>query len=95
MTLQLSSAENAALRRFLAACDDAESLSADEWVLDLYEIETPLSLNLVLQKDGSARVDGAAALLYDEAMDGWYMGERTEDAAIVREALVQAGALDA
>jgi len=38
-------------------------------------------------------VDGAAELLYDEAQDGWYMGQRLDSPEDVRAALEQAGAL--
>lgn len=93
MILQLTSAENAALRRFLSACEDCEMLSENEWVLDLYELPAPLSIDLLLEKDGALRIEGAALLQYDEALDGWYMGARVEDPEAVREALAAAGAL--
>ena len=66
----------------------------NEWVLDLYDIEKPVSIDMVFEKDG-LRIDGAAELLYDAEQDGWYMGGRVEDEAAVRAALTQAGALPA
>jgi hypothetical protein len=53
-----------------------------------------VSLDLVFVKGGVV-VDGAAELEYDEAQDGWYMGERLDSPEAVREALEQAGALQA
>ena len=93
MILQLTAAENAALKDFLTNCEDGEMLSENEWVLDLYDISAPLSIDLLFEKDGNVRIEGAAALLYDEEMDGWYMGARVAEADIVRSALSEAGAL--
>ena len=93
MILQLTAAENAALKNFLTNCEDAEMLSENEWVLDLYDISSPVSIDLLFEKDGSVRIEGAAALLYDEEMDGWYMGVRVEETDAVRGALSEAGAL--
>ena len=91
MRIKLNEAQEQALRAFLADNPDAEQLSAREYVVDLYDIEPPVSLDLVFVKGGIG-VDGAAELLFDEAMDGWYMGERLETPERVRAALVQAGA---
>ena len=93
MKLKLNEAQDQALRAFLSACDDAEQLSAREYVVDLYDIEKPISLDLVFVKGGVA-VDGAAELKYDEEQDGWYMGERLDTPEAVLEALREAGALD-
>lgn len=92
MRIKLNEAQEQALRAFLADNPDAEQLSAREYVVDLYDIEPPVSLDLVFVKGGIG-VDGAAELLFDEAMDGWYMGERLETPERVRAALVQAGAI--
>ena len=92
MKLKLTDAQDTALRAFLGRCEDAEMLSEREYVVDLYDIETPVSLDLVFVKGGVA-VDGAAELKYDEEQDGWYMGERLEDAGVVLALLEQAGAL--
>lgn len=92
MKLKLTAQEEAALRAFLANCEDAEGLSAREYVVDLYDLDRPVSLDLVFVKGGVA-IDGAAVLKYDEAQDGWYMGERLEQPEDVRAALEQAGAL--
>lgn len=91
MKLKLTDAQDAALRAFLDRCEDAEQLSAREYVVDLYDIARPVSLDLVFVKGGVA-VDGAAELKYDEDEDGWYMGERLEKAEDVFGALTEAGA---
>ena len=93
MRIKLNEAQTASLKAFLDACEDAEQLSAREFVVDLYDIARPVSLDMVFVKGGIG-VDGAAELKYDEAEDGWYMGERLEDADAVIEALKEAGALE-
>lgn len=92
MKLRLTDGEIAHLNAFLDACSDAERLSAREAVLDLYDIEQPVSMNFVFVKGGIG-IDGAAELLYSEEERGFYMGERIEDPALVRAALEEAGAL--
>lgn len=92
MKLKLTEGEIAALRGFLERFEDAERLSEREYVVDLYDIARPVSLDLVFIRSGVA-VDGAAELKFDEEQDGWYMGERLEDAAQVADALREAGAL--
>ncbi|MDO4865144.1 MAG: hypothetical protein Q4C10_01200 [Clostridia bacterium] len=94
MKLKLTETQLDALKAFLASCEDAEALSEREYVADLYDIERPVSLDLVFVKGGVA-VDGAAELKYDEEQDGWYMGERLETPELVLAALEQAGALGA
>ena len=92
MKIKLNDAQEKALRAFLAENPDAEQLSAREYVVDLYDIDPPVSLDLVFVKGGIG-VDGAAELLFDEALDGWYMGERLETPEQVRAALIEAGAI--
>lgn len=94
MKLKLTEAEIAHLNAFLDQCPDCERLSAREVVLDLYDNELPVSMNFVFVKGGIG-VDGAAELKYSEEDDGYYMGERIEDAQAVRAALEEAGALPA
>ena len=94
MRIKLTEEREAALRAFLERNEDAEQLSTREYVVDLYDIERPVSLDLVFVKGGVA-VDGAAELLYDEEQDGWYMGRRLEEVEEVRRALEEAGAWQA
>ena len=89
MKLKLNEAQEQALRAFLDGCEDAEKLSEREYVVDLYDIARPVSLDLLFLKDAVA-VDGAAELKYDAEQDGWYMGERIENAQEVAEALREA-----
>ena len=91
MKIKLTQAQEEALRAFLEGFEDAERLSAREYVVDLYDIPVPVSLDLVFVRGGVA-VDGAAELLYDAEQDGWYMGQRLENPDDVRAALEQAGA---
>ena len=59
MRLRLKDEELAHLKAYLEQCPDSEYLSAREVVLDLYEIERPISINFVFVKGGIG-VDGAA-----------------------------------
>lgn len=92
MKLNLSAEQEASLRAFLARSEDAEKLTEREYVLDLYDIEPPVTLDMVFVKGGIA-IDGAAVLHYDAEMDGWYMGERLETPDQVFDALTRAGAI--
>lgn len=92
MKIKLNEAQIGALKAFLEASDDAEQLSAREYVADLYDIARPVSLDMVFVKGGIG-VDGAAELKYDAEQDGWYMGDRLEDPEAVLAALKEAGAL--
>lgn len=92
MKLKLTEAQAVALKTFLEDCADAEQLSGREYVVDLYDVARPVSLDLVFVRGGVA-VDGAAELKYDAEQDGWYMGERLEEPAAVMAVLVEAGAI--
>ena len=77
------------LKAFLEACEDAEEVGKDEYTVDLYDIEPAISMNIEFTKDG---VDVLAALFleFDEEQDGWYLGEKTKDTALIEKALRQA-----
>ena len=92
MHLPLNEREMAHLRAFLDASADCEALSEREYVADLYDLEAPISLDLVFLKDG-VRVDGACLLNYNEEMDGYYLGEPVCTPEAVRHALMEAGGL--
>ena len=92
MHLPLNEREMAHLRAFLDASADCEALSEREYVADLYDLEAPMSLDLVFLKDG-VRVDGACLLGYDEEMEGYYIREPGAEPKVVRRALEEAGAL--
>ena len=92
MQLKLTGEQESVLRTFLQSCEDAEQLSEREYVVDLYDIARPISLDLVFIQGGIA-VDGAAELKYDPEQDGWYMGSRLERPEDVQKALIEAGAI--
>ena len=94
MKLALCNAEIASLVDFLGGFEDAEQLSEREYVLDLYEADPPLSMDLTIEKDG-VNIEGAAELKFDETLDGWYAAERIEDAEAITRALREAGAIRA
>ena len=94
MKIALTKEEMQFFTDFLGRFEDAEQLSNNEYVLDLFESEPPMTMDLTLEKDG-LRIEGAAVLRFDEEMDGWYAAERTEDAEKIRQILIAAGALNA
>lgn len=91
MLLPLSEKEAASLRAFLEANADCEAQAENEYVADLYDLEAPMTLDLVFVK-GGVRVDGACLLAYDEEMEGYYIGEPVLEMETVRHALMEAGA---
>ena len=93
MKIPMTAEQLSALKSFLTRFEDSEQLSDSEYVLDLYDLEPPLSLDLSIGKN-CLFVDGAATLLFDEEMDGWYIVERIEDAGSILRALTEAGALN-
>lgn len=92
MKIALTDKEWTKLKAFLDAFEDAEALSTREYVVDFYEGDPPVSMDIVLTKDAIA-VDGCAVLRYDEENEGWYITESIEDAEEVRRLLAQNGAL--
>ncbi len=77
------------LKVFLETNEDAEALAQGEYVVDLYEEEPPITINLRID-DEKVFVLAAAQLLYDEEQDGWYMGERVEDEELITRAFIRA-----
>ncbi len=92
MKLKLTAEERSSLLQYLEASPDCEKLSEGEWVADLYDVEAPVSLDLVFKKD-SIFADGAEYLAYDEASRGYYLSGPVPSAEQVVEILRAAGAL--
>ena len=92
MKLKLTDEERSALLKYLAESEDCEKLGEGEWVADLYDIETPASLNLVFRK-GSVFADGAEYLAYDVDAKGFYLSGPVESAEQAKALLRAAGAL--
>ena len=80
------------LKAFLETCEDAEEVGAGEYTVDLYDTEPAISMNIEFTKDG---VDVLAALFleFDEEQDGWYLGEKTKDVAVIEKLLNDAMSL--
>ena len=81
--------DSARLRAFLSAGGDCEALGENEFVADLYDFDTPATLDIVFGPKGEIECE-AAQLLYDEEQAGWYMGERIEDAKTITAMLCAA-----
>ena len=92
MKISLTAEQFSALKTFLTTFEDSEQLSEKEFVVDLYDLEPPISLDLSLCKN-CLFVDGAAEMKFDEEMDGWYIGDRIETPEPILRALTEAGAL--
>jgi len=90
--LKLTAEEKKALKQYLENNEDCEKLSEKEWVMDIYDTETPASFDLVFAKE-SLFADGAEYLKYDEEQDGWYIAGPIETAEKAIEILRAAGAL--
>ena len=86
----LVNVDAARLRAYLEESEDAEALGRGEYTVDLYDVETPVSMDILFDKKG-VDVLASLELLYDEGEDGWYLGEKIKDAdrlsALLTEAL--------
>ena len=80
----------ARLRTFLDSCEDAEALGGNEYTVDLYDVDTPISMDILFDKKKGVDVLAALELLYDEGEDGWYLGEKIKDAERLAALLNQA-----
>lgn len=92
MKLKITEDEKKALRAYLEASEDCEKLSEREWVMDIYDSDTPASFDLVFTRE-SLFADGAEYLKYDEEQDGWYIAGPIESAENAVGILRAAGAL--
>lgn len=92
MKLNITREQKDALVEYLKASEDCEKLSENEWIMDIYDIDTPASLDLVFKKD-SVFADGAEFLKYDEEMDGWYISGPIADAESVVAVMKTVGAI--
>ena len=80
----------ARLRAFLEGSEDAEALGGGEYTVDLYDVDTPISMDILFDKKRGVDVLAALELLYDEGEDGWYLGEKIKDAERLAALLNQA-----
>ena len=77
------------LQAFLSSFEDAEEVGTNEYTVDFYDTEPPLSMNIEFTKDG-ADVLAALYLEFDEEQDGWYLGEKTKDVELITSVLSHA-----
>ncbi len=76
------------IRDFAIQSEDCEQIGENEFVLDLFDLDAPVTLDIVLDRRG-AHVEGAAFLSFDEEMDGWYMDAPIEREEDVRDAIAR------
>lgn len=86
MKISLTQEQRAALLEFLKESEDVEALGGEEYTMDVYEVEPPMTLQIEMGKDW-VDVLAAAVLQYDEGLDGWYLSERIEGKDEVEAAL--------
>ena len=89
MELNLSAEQRKRLAAFLESDEDCERLPGNEFVVDLYEAQPPLTLNLFVDGE-KVELLAAAQLLYDPELDAYYMGDPVEDTNAVVRALLRA-----
>lgn len=81
--------DSTAVKTFLNGFEDGEMLAEGEYVADFFDGEHPITVNLRFVKN-EIEILAAAFLLYDEEQDGWYMGDRIENADVIRDAFERA-----
>ena len=86
MHINLSDAQKNDLKQALEANPDAEAISTTEYIIDFYDNDPPMTFDCIFDDKG-IEIAACAELLFDEEMDGWYMGEQIDDAAAL-EALL-------
>ncbi len=86
MKLDWTGEEVAVFKARLEAFEDAEATGPEEYVADLYDCETPMSLELSLA-GGAVNVLAAEYLSFDEALDGWYLSGPVGGAGEIERAL--------
>ena len=78
-----------ALLGFLEGNPDAEQIGSGEYVVDLFELDRPATMEISV-KGGDVSVLGAAYLEFDQELQGWYMSDTVTDAAEAEALLKQA-----
>ena len=85
MSIPWSEGKIRALRAALDQMEDAQATGPDEYVVDLYQREPPMTLELAFEA-GRLLVLAAQTMAYDAQLDGWYLDRPVEDAVEVEEA---------
>ena len=87
MDLNLNEEIMTALKQAFEESEDCEAISPDEYIVDVYDNDPPMTIDLEFtgKKIG---IVACAKLLFDEEMDGWYMGERLYDTELIKAALM-------
>ena len=93
MKLHLNATQRDALLKYLNDSPDAEQLGAHEYVADFYDVDTPLTINILAPDGDDIEIVAAAQLLYSEEQDGWYMGARIEDETVILNVLAASAAI--
>ena len=77
------------VKAFLEDFEDAEAVGSDEYVVDLYDVSQPVSLDIAVSEKGCSAL-AALRLCYDEEADGWYLGDSVDDPALIAALLNEA-----
>ncbi|MDO4547794.1 MAG: hypothetical protein Q4D04_06850 [Clostridia bacterium] len=89
MKIKLDSQRLSSLAARLEADEDAEKMADGEYVVDIYDFEPPLTMEIELEEDGFD-VLACESLEFSEEMDGWYVSGRVEDPELIKRALFSA-----
>ena len=87
MKIVFNQSSRSAIAQWLTACPDADR-EGDGFIVDLYESEPPLSLEIAVTDEG-IEVYAAVILHYDETMDGWYAGEKIKNAQLLAKIITE------
>lgn len=87
MKIDLTGKQQQALLDFARESEDAERLAEGYYTLDVYELEPPLTMEFELC-EGGIDVLSAFDLLYSAPDDGWYLGDRIEEAGALSARLL-------
>ncbi|NLG25719.1 MAG: hypothetical protein GX558_10215 [Clostridiales bacterium] len=85
MKILLDARQREELNAKLGRDEDAQA-EGEGYVLDLYDAQPPVSMELQVEGDGALLL-AALELKYDEELDGYYPGEKIRDAALLGQLL--------
>ena len=91
MKIMLNKNELARLMGFLDRFEECERISDNEYVIDFYDNQPPVTLDIVFEED-CIRIDGAGILAYDDSMDGYYIAEAIDDTETINKIFKECGA---
>lgn len=93
MMIALSGRQIELLDAYARECEDAEQVG-DDWTMDIYDMEPPLSIEFEF-REGGIDVLALCTLGYDAGLDGWHILTRIESEQDIKKMLLSWPLLDA